>query len=102
MGLLDEAEIETVPIVHRGPLNRTELDDLIGPSRFGAEVDSPLNGRRDGRAEGRYLRAENETEVTGRSKLVRPEFVEEIKQSTHWQQQAMVPNESADGVDIWS
>jgi hypothetical protein len=33
---------------------------------------------------------------------VRPEFVEKIKESTHWQHQAMVPNQLADGVDIWS
>jgi hypothetical protein len=38
--------------------------------------------------------------VTGRAKFVRSEFVEKIKQSTHWQHQAMVPNQLADGVDI--
>ena len=40
--------------------------------------------------------------VTGRAKFVRSEFVEKIKQSTHWQHQAMVPNQLASGVDIWS
>jgi hypothetical protein len=36
------------------------------------------------------------------SKLVRPEFVEKVKQSEHWQHQAMVPNLLADGAEIWS
>lgn len=42
------------------------------------------------------------TNVTGRAKIVRPEFVEKINQSTHWQHQSIVPNELAAGVDIWS
>jgi hypothetical protein len=28
--------------------------------------------------------------------------VEKVKQSTHWQQQAIVPNLLKDGADIWS
>ena len=53
-------------------------------------------------SEGLYLRVESEDQVTGRAKIVRPEFVEKIKQSTHWQQQVMTPNKLADDVDIWS
>ena len=34
--------------------------------------------------------------------LVRPEFVEKIKQSEHWQHQQMVPNVLREGTDIWS
>jgi non-ribosomal peptide synthetase component E (peptide arylation enzyme) len=30
------------------------------------------------------------------------EFVEKIKESTHWQQQTLVPNLLAEQVDIWS
>ena len=52
--------------------------------------------------EGVYLRTEGNETVSGRSKFVRPEFVEKIKQSTHWQYQQMVVNQLADGVDIWS
>lgn len=99
--LLDGTEIETVPIVHRGSLKRSDLERLIQASAFGAEFDNPLTEQRDDLAEGLYLRTENETQVTGRAKFVRPEFVEKIKQSTHWQQQVMTPNELADGVDIW-
>jgi hypothetical protein len=91
MERLDGTGIKTVPIVHRGKLKRPELNDLIQSSAFGAQFDNPLTGRQDNLAEGLYLRTENETRVTGRAKYVRAEFVEKIKQSTHWQQQVMTP-----------
>jgi hypothetical protein len=47
------------------------------------------------------LRTESKGVVTGRAKLVRAEFVEKVKQSTHWQHQAMVPNLLKEGTDIW-
>ena len=65
-------------------------------------VGIPLTHRTDNLMEGLYLRTEADGIVTGRAKFVRSEFVEKIKQSTHWQHQAMVPNQLADGVDIWS
>ena len=99
--MLAESGIETVPIVHRGPLKLTMLQRLIGPSAFGGEFDHPVSGRRDNLMEGLYLRTEDEYGVTGRAKYVRPEFVEKIKQSRHWQQQVMVPNALAENVDIW-
>ena len=102
LALLDGTKIETVPIVHRGKLKRSDLESLIETSAFGAEFDNPLTGRQDDLVEGLYLRIENETQVTGRAKVVRPEFVEKIKQSVHWQQQIMTPNELAADVDIWS
>ena len=40
--------------------------------------------------------------VSGRAKLVRPEFVEKVKRSEHWQHTAMVPNLLASGAEIWS
>jgi hypothetical protein len=52
--------------------------------------------------EGLYFRVEDESSVTGRAKFVRPEFVDKIKESTHWQQQTLVPNVLADNIDIWS
>ena len=101
LGLLEGTGIETVPIVHTGVLKRNELEGLIGPSQFDSQFDNPLNNQADNLMEGVYLRTEANGVVTGRAKFVRPEFVEKIKQSTHWQQQIMVPNELADGVDIW-
>ncbi|MDB5347077.1 MAG: ligase [Schlesneria sp.] len=100
--LLADSGIQTVPIIRSGSLERSELDALIGPSQFGSQFDNPLTKRTDNLMEGLYLRTEAGGAVTGRAKFVRPEFVEKIKQSTHWQHQAMVPNELADDVDIWS
>ena len=48
------------------------------------------------------LRTEAGGRVTRRAKLVRPEFVETLKRSEHWQHQAVVPNLLAEGVDLWS
>ena len=47
------------------------------------------------------FRTEADGLVTGRAKMVRPEFVEKIKQSEHWQHQRMVPNELIESADIW-
>ena len=52
--------------------------------------------------EGLYLRTEAGGVVTGRAKFVRPEFVEKVKQSEHWQHQAMTANRLQAGADIWS
>ena len=48
-----------------------------------------------------YLRTEAEGRVTGRAKFVRAEFVEKVKQSEHWQHQAVVPNLLAEGAEGW-
>lgn len=100
--LLEGAGIETVPVVHVGALKRTELEGLIGSSRFDSQLENPVTNQTDNLMEGLYLRTEADGVVTGRAKFVRSEFVEKIKQSTRWQHQAMVPNQLADGVDIWS
>ena len=100
--LLEGTGIETVPIVYTGPITRGELVRLIGPSRFDSRFENPLTQQTDRLMEGLYLRTEANGVVTGRAKFVRPEFVAKIKQSTHWQQQQMVPNELVDDVDIWS
>ena len=102
LALLAGAGIPTVPVVHTGPLRRERLESLIGPSRFDSRFEDPTTGRSDNRMEGLYLRTEAGGVVTGRAKFVRPEFVEKVKQSTHWQHQAMTPNLLADGADIWS
>ena len=51
--------------------------------------------------EGLYVRTESAGHVTGRAKMVRPEFVEKVKQSEHWQHQKMTPNLLVDRADIW-
>jgi hypothetical protein len=100
--MLDGTGVHTVPVLHRGPATADYLHALIGPSRFDAAFDNPLTGRTDNVMEGLYLRTEADGAVTGRAKLVRPEFVEKVKQSEHWQHTAMVPNLLEDGAEIWS
>ena len=102
LDLLDGTGIETVPVVHQGSLSMKELVRLVGPSQFDSVFENPVTGRTDQLMEGLYLRTEAGGAVTGRAKFVRPEFIEKVKQSTHWQQQVMVPNRLAEGVEIWS
>jgi hypothetical protein len=101
LALLEGTGLQTVPVLHSGPLNRTDLEELLGPSSFDSHFENPLTKRVDNLMEGMYLRTEADGVVTGRAKFVRPEFVEKVKQSIHWQHQAMVPNELAASVDIW-
>lgn len=100
--ILDGTGIQTVPVIHRGPTSSDRLWSLIQKSAFGAQFDNPLTRATDDRMEGLYLRIEDMGFVAGRAKLVRPEFVEKVKQSEHWQHQAMVPNELRPGAEIWS
>lgn len=102
LALLADSGIQTVPVIHTGSLPRSKLEQLIGPSQLDSQFDNPLTGRPDNLMEGLYLRTEANGVVTGRAKFLRPEFVEKIKQSTHWQHQMIVPNGLAAGVDIWS
>jgi hypothetical protein len=102
LALLDDTGIQTVPVVHRGPATPDHLRQLIGPSRFDSRFENPLTGRTDNLMEGLYLRTEAEGRVTGHAKYVRPEFVEKVKQSEHWQHRAVVPNLLAEGAEIWS
>lgn len=101
LALIDGAGIETVPVLYQGEIVREELQKLIGPSRFDNEFENPLTKRTDNLMEGLYLRTEGAGSVTGRAKFVRPEFVEKVKQSIHWQHQTMVPNLLKEGADIW-
>jgi hypothetical protein len=102
LDLIEGTGIQTVPVIHRGSATEEQLYELIGPSQFDSVFENPLTGRTDKLMEGLYLRTEAEGRVTGRAKFVRPEFVEKVKQSEHWQHQAIVPNLLADDAEIWS
>jgi hypothetical protein len=102
LALLEGTGLHTVPVLHTGALDRERLAALIAPSRFDSAFENPLTQRTDDVMEGLYLRTEADGIVTGRAKFVRPEFVEKVKQSEHWQHQAMTANRLADGTDIWS
>ncbi len=99
--MLDGTGLHTVPIVHRGRAKADELESLIVPSAFDSAFENPITGKTDNLMEGLYVRSEADGYVTGRAKLVRPEFVEKVQQSEHWQHQKMVPNWLAAGTDIW-
>lgn len=102
MAKLDGSGIETVPVVYRGACVQEELQGLVRPSAFDAVFDNPLTGAPDTLMEGLYLRTESESRVTGRAKMVRPEFVEKVKQSNHWAQQRLVPNQLSAEATLWS
>jgi hypothetical protein len=102
LALLEGTAIQTVPVLHFGALDRDRLGALIGPSRFDSLFEDPATKRSDNLMEGLYLRTESGGVVTGRAKFVRTEFVEKIKQSEHWQHQAMTPNLLREDADLWS
>lgn len=99
---LEPSGLPTVPVVHRGPIRLEAVDSWIGPSAYEAVFENPHSGRSDNLMEGLYLRTEAGEAVTGRAKRVRREFVDKLKQSNHWQQEAMVPNLLAKGVTLWA
>ena len=100
--LIEGTGIQTVPVLHRGSLDRERLLAMIGPSRFDSQFENPMTKRTDNLMEGLYLRTEAGGVVTGRAKVVRPEFVEKVKRSDHWQYQGMTPNLLEEGADLWS
>lgn len=100
--LLEGTGVHTVPVMHIGAARHERLLEIITTSAYQAEFQNPLTGGTDARMEGLYLRTEAGGIVTERAKIVRPEFVEKVKQSEHWQHQQMVPNQLAKGADIWS
>ncbi len=102
LDLLEGTGVHTVPVLHVGTIDRERLQALIGPSRFDSQFENPETNHMDNLMEGLYLRTEGDGVVAGRAKCVRPEFVEKIKQSEHWQHQPMVPNRLTEGADIWS
>jgi hypothetical protein len=100
--ILEGSGVQTVPVIYRGKATQEQLQALIGPSAYDSAFENPETSRTDNLMEGLYLRTEAAGQVTGRAKLVRPEFVEKVKQSEHWQHQAMVPNLLVEGAEIWS
>jgi len=100
--LLDGSGLKTVPVIHRGAIEKGGLEPLIGPSAFDSVFDNPITYATDNLMEGLYLRTEASGAVTGRAKYVRTAFVERVNQSEHWQHQRMVPNRLAEGADIWA
>ena len=101
MQMLADTGLHTVPVVYEGPISRKDLAKLIAPSKFDSQFEHPETGELDNLMEGLYLRVEKVDAVSGRSKFVRSEFTEKVKQSEHWQYQQMEKNLLAEDADIW-
>jgi hypothetical protein len=102
LAMLDGTGIHTVPVVHTGAAKHERLLECITESAFDSVFNNPLTGETDARMEGLYLRIEADGKTTGRAKMVRPEFVERVKLSEHWQHQQMIPNQLSEGAEIWA
>jgi len=80
-----------VPVVHRGPATAADLPELIGPSQFDSvfenqsRVARTISWKGSTCDRGRWL-------CDGACQVGACEFVERVKQSEHWQHQALVPN----------
>lgn len=93
--------VPTVPVIHTGPVDKDQLQRLIGPSRFDSRFENPVTGEWDTLMEGVYLRTEANDTVSGRAKFVRDDFVEAVRRCKNWPNQPIVPNLLAEGADIW-
>jgi hypothetical protein len=80
-----------------GNLERVALSEGIDPDRARRETDPSDD------AEGLYLKVEAEGRVTGRYKFVRASFLTSVIDSgSHWLDRPIVPNQLADGVDLFA
>jgi len=120
--LLAGSPVVSVPVLVEGPMPATvrALRELVRPSlaksahwqasfeqavrRQGLELE--LAWRQTDRstlAEGLYVKLEDDRQVLGRFKWVRPDFVQTILDSgSHHSTRPIVPNGLADGVDLFA
>lgn len=119
--LLRGLPIASVPVLHCGVVESlTQMTNLLQVSRFkglqwcerlavvaaeaGVNIEL-IQSETDAsdEMEGLYLKLETEDHVVDRLKFVRASFLAVVVSSgTHWLQRPIVPNQLADGVDIWS
>lgn len=119
--LLFGLPIVPVPVVHRGPVSRVEdLVRLVQPTlyrtpnwRDALMAAAEASGSRPDMvaaqsdmsefAEGLYLKEEEGSEVIGRYKYVRGDFLQTIQSSdSHWHDRPILPNGLAEGIDIFA
>jgi hypothetical protein len=120
--LLDGSPVLSVPVVHEGelPANVKALRALVRPSlaksarwRQAFEESVERQGLdlalawkqtdKSALSEGLYVKVENEREVLGRFKWVRPDFVQTILDSgSHHSTRPLIPNGLAAGADIYA
>jgi hypothetical protein len=118
--ILDGLPLVTIPTLHTGPVRTlAQLQALIGPSTFksatwrdhlreladssGLDAATVLRDTDPSNLmEGVYLKVEEDGQVVARAKFVRTSFQTAIDQSGgHWQDRPIVPNQLADGVDLF-
>jgi hypothetical protein len=119
--LLSSAPVASVPVLSEGRLRGLRaLTALLGRSGFkSADWKARLAASAEGRdadparvvretdpsdaMEGLYVKIEEEGEVVGRFKYVRPDFLTAVLDSgTHWLNRPVVPNGLAPGVDLFA
>lgn len=90
-----------VPVLHRGPTTAQELRAFIRPSGFDSAFDNPVTGRTDHLMDRLCVRLPRlRDHIRGRAKKARPESVEKLNHSEHWQHHATVPNQLTDEVEM--
>lgn len=118
--VLDRALIKPVPVLYEGTARtRSHLTSLIGPSlykgpRWRHRLDEIARQHRldvsrvhmetdlSDEMEGLYIKVEDADRVTGRFKFIRPSFLTAVMASeSHWFSRPILPNQLADGVDIF-
>ncbi|MFG5383008.1 RNA ligase family protein [Yoonia sp. R2-816] len=119
--LLTDLPIMPVPVVHDGAIRTAaDINNLIKPSLYksanwrdaldkaavvsGSRADFVARQTEDSDlAEGLYIKVEPAGSVTERFKYVRHDFLQAIEASEgHWQDRPILPNQLAEGVDIFA
>lgn len=120
--LLAGSPVVSVPVLREGalPTSAKALRELVRPSLARSEEWRAAFERTVARqsldlaqawrqtdsselAEGLYIKVENEREVLGRYKWVRPDFVQTILDSgSHHSERPLIPNGLAPGVDLFA
>ncbi|MBB6048844.1 RNA ligase family protein [Armatimonas rosea] len=92
--LLAGGPVVSVPVLKEGIFSKLkDITKLVGPSLYKSD---------GGVSEGLYLKWEEDGVVKGRYKWVRAGFLQTILDSgTHWKDRPLVPNQLAEGVDLW-
>jgi len=118
--LLEGLPITSVPVLHSGPVtSEHQLLGLVGPSlykstswrdRLRAEVADRQQSwshvasqtEASDLSEGLYVKHEDERQVLGRFKYVRPGFVQALVSSdSHWHGRPILPNQLAPGASLF-
>jgi hypothetical protein len=88
--------------LYKSAVWREKLSDAV--TRLGIPLERVMTETDDSPlAEGLYLKVEAQGQVKSRYKYVRASFLAKVMDSeSHWQSRPIVPNQLADGVDIFA